>query len=398
MADENQPGPATDAVLDDSASPATAGQGDVASTVRDAFHGKITEQKVTEPVRDLVTKALKAETDKAAAPKAPDARPDADGRVRGPDGKFAAKDGEPKPAVAAAPAVAPVASQAPTAWKKDIAAAHWDKLAPEVQAEITRREGDVAKLWESHQQIKHAAPVVNFANEVGPKLGITGPVLLQQWAQFQAAMMDPAQKLQAVQWLIKQYGVDLPNAQAAPAPAEPAASEWKDPQVAALEKQIADLTAWKTGQESQVQQYQREALEAFRREKQTAFERFAAEKDAAGQPLRPHLDDAVMQAMVPFITHLQSTNPQIPDQDALTQAYDAVTWGNPTIRAQLTDQQRQADEAKRLAEHKARAQAASRAAVSPATASPQGPAASAPAKGSSVEATVRHALSQVNAA
>lgn len=406
MADEIQSAPATDAAMDDSAPSATTGQSDVASTVRDALHGKITEQKVTEPIRDAVTKALKAETDKAAE-QAKAVKADADGRVRGPDGKFVAKDGTAQPAQPAPPeppeqkpadAKPSVGDQAPTAWRKEIAAKHWATLDPEVKAEIAKRERDTAKIWEAHQKIKHVEPLVGFANELGPRLGITGPVLMQQWAQFQAAIMDPAKKEEAFKWLEKQYGRQAP-APTAPAadPAQAAATEWKDPQVAALEKQLAELSEWKRGRETQLQQAERMALESIRTEKQTVFERFAAEKGQDGQPLRPLLDDAVMTAMVPFITHLKSTNPQISDQDALTQAYETVVWGNPTTRAQLVDQQRQADEAKRQAEHKARAQAASRAAVSPATASPQGPAASAPVKGS-VEATVRHAFQQVSAA
>lgn len=386
MADDNQPGPATDAVLDDSVAPATDGGGksEIAGQLKDALKGGQPDvpKNPQAELRRKVEGALKGTQAKA------DTKPvEGDGRARRPDGTFAAKDEAQAAAQPAKPVEgtakpaddkpAPVGSQAPTAWKKDVAAKHWPTMHPEAQAEILRREGDVAKLWEAHQQIKHAAPVVGFANEVAPKLGITGPVLMQQWAQFQAAVLDPAQKVQAAQWLLKQYGITLPGAAAPATDAAKPADEWKDPQVAALEKQLADLSKWKTDFEGQQQTWMQQAEQAMRHEKTTTFEKFAAEKGPDGQPLRPHLDDAVLTRMAPRIMELKTANPQLSDQDALAQAYDEAVWGNSTLRQGLLETQRLADEKKRNDEARARAQAARRPAVSPATASPQGPGSSA---------------------
>lgn len=376
MADDTSPLPATEADAAPIApEPATAGGGksDIASALKGALNGdtKPVEKNPQAALRKNVEAALKGTQDAA------------DGRVRGPDGKFAPKDATaadvktadaaPVQSDPAQPAAAAI--EAPTAWKKDVAAKHWATTHPEVQAEVLRREGDVAKLWEAHQQIKPLAPILGFANEVGQRLGIPGPQLVNQWANFQAAIMDPAKKVEAAQWLLKQYGIELPGASAAPAvdPVQAAAAEWKDPQVAALEAKLADFEKWKQTQETQADQFQRQHIESVRGEKQSAFEKFAAETSADGQPLRPHLDDAVMKRMATLIADAKTANPQLSDQDALQQAYEEAVWGNSTLRAKLLEDQRIADERKRNDEARVRAQAASRPAVSPATSSPQGP-------------------------
>lgn len=406
MTDEPQEIPATESTVDAGLPATGGGKSEIASQLKDALGGSeplsTQDKSPREQMRNQIAEGLaKATGEKPAG----DAKP-TDGRARGPDGKFIPTPQEVADAAAAgttaAPAVAQPTTAAPTSWKKELHE-KWAGLDPEIQAEITKRETDVAKGFEKYQNLRVHEPVLDFAAQVAPRLGTSGPQLVHQWAQAQEALLDPVRKGQAIQWLAKQYGVDLASI-GAPAQQgqQPAAQQqqvdpntWVDPDVAALKQQLAEVTNWKTQFEQQQQQQYQQHIHQTQSAKMSLIDQFSSEKDAAGQPVRPHLE-TVMPQMARLITDIKAANPQISDQEALQQAYDNAVWGNPTTREAVMQATKIAEDNERNLKARQRAQAAQRGAVSPATASPQGPPATSAPKGD-IRDQMRGYLQQITA-
>jgi hypothetical protein len=164
-----------------------------------------------------------------------------DARVRGPDGKFTKSDKTVAPAPGAKAIVRPspvtakdatkapqvaaatTTTQAPTAgvqsevkppqsWKP-LAREHWAKLPPEVQAEVSRREKEIATA------LSDSAPAKKFQDEFQqmltpyrPMLGNAEPKavignLLQSAYVLNHA--PPQQKAELMARMVKQFGVDI---------------------------------------------------------------------------------------------------------------------------------------------------------------------------------------------
>lgn len=436
MTDLSQEVPATELTTDADLPATGGGRDEIAGQLKDALSGGESTEKSSphEDMRRQIGEELaKATAPETAKPAETTTKP-AGERARGADGRFIPTAQEA--AAGIDPNATPEGVQAeavpagpPTSWKKELQA-RWGELPPEFQAEIQKREADVAKGFEKYQnlrvhepvldfaqnvatqlgttgpQLVHqwaqiqeglidpnrrgqvlsavaqqygvpmpSAPVMNFASEVGQKLGMTPTKLMDGWALFQEAMLDPARKRQAVENLVKNYGVDM---------GQPAGhvdqGTWIDPDVAALKQQIADMQGWRSTQEQQAQQYYQQQMHQVQTAKVSAIDTFASEKGADGQPLRPHLA-TVMPDMVAGIQRAKSANPQISDQEALQQAYDNAVWGNPSTREAVMQQSRIAEDRERTEKARLRAQNASRGAVSPAGSSPQGPPATTIPKG-----------------
>lgn len=413
--------------------PATeGGKGEIAGQIRDALEtpeGSTQDNSPREVMRRQIGDALAKETGEGEQPAEVAAKPE---RARGADGRFI-----PTPQEAAAgidPNDAPVAEPVqpngpPSSWSKDMQA-RWGELPPEFQAIISKREADVAKGFEKYQNLRAVEPVLDFAENLGKQLGIPGQRIVHQWAQiqeglldpnkrgailsqaaknygiehaspevmgfaaqvaprlgttpsnliaqwatFQNAVMNPATRKQAYDFLAKAYPVDGTQQQTQTDP-----NQWVDPDVADLKQRLAQFEGWQQQLVQQAQHYEQQQMYQVQQAKVSAIDQFTSEKGADGQPLRPHLE-TVWPDMVAVIPRIKSTNPQISDQEALQQAYDSAVWGNPTTRAQVLQAQKAADEKDRNAQARARAQAASRGAVSPAGVSPQGPPAAQPLKG-----------------
>jgi len=434
MSDELKPDPATDLVegAADSAATRDGGKSDIAADLRNALTGEpdatANGSSAHEDMRRQIGEALAQETGQPDD-QAQDGKP---GRQRGPDGKFIAAQPEQQADAQPVDPNAPPAQEAPkgppAAWKKELQA-RWNEIPAEFQAEIQRREADVEKGFEKYKKFRDHEPVLDFIEQAAPKVGTTPQQLLMQYAQIQDAMFDPSKRVQvlgaiakaygvehvspevmtvaqgaaktlgissdqlvgnlltigqalydpktkrqAIDYLVKQFGIDMN------APTQAQEPAWVDPDIAELRNQQQQIINWQRQQEQiaeqAAQQYQHQMLN----QTQARINQFAEEKGPDGQLLRPHFQ-AVMPTMAASIAQVKAANPSISDQDALQQAYDQAVWGNPTIRQQLLSAQMAADESKRNQIAKERAQAAARGAVSPATASPQGPPAAQPLKG-----------------
>lgn len=437
MTDLSQDVPATEQTVDAGLPATGGGKDEIASQIRETL-GNPAEQTTQdksphEQMRRQIGEALEKEIDPNAKPPEQTAKTE---RARGPDGRFvptaqeaaagidpnAQTDTTAQPEVPAGP---------PQSWSKEMQA-RWGELPPDFQAIIQKREADVAKGFEKYQNLRVHEPVLDFAENAAKQLGTSGPQLVHTWATAHEGLTNPATRAQTAAMIAQAYGLDMPSApvmnfagQLAPrlnmTPAKVIESwavaqnkllssdpnerkqailsaaktygvdlgqpgqvaeqpQWVDPDVAALKQQVAQLTGHLTAQQQEQQNYYQQQAQQVQRTKLSAIDQFASEKDASGQPLRPHLE-TVMPDMAMGIQRLKAANPQISDQDALQQAYDNAVWGNPTTREAVMQATNIASERERTEKARQRAQAATRGAVSPAGSSPQGPPATALPKG-----------------
>ena len=121
-------------------------------------------------------------------------------------------------------------------------------------------------------------------------------------------------------------------------PQPPVEEEWKDPAVAALEKQLADLAQWKTTQEQQATQAKETEQQRYQdwfAEQLNAFE-FAIADD--GNPKYPHLE-TVMKDVVRLVRSDPESNALLRSRphEALEKAYQQALYLNPEIRQQIID-------------------------------------------------------------
>ena len=219
------------------------------------------------------------------------------------------------------------ALQAPKTWRPE-AAAKFATLPPEVQQEVLKREEDIFKGLESYKAdasigkaLKGVVqPYMHIfqAQGVDPMQQVSG--LMR--AHVALATGTPEQKQQFFQHLAKEYGVDL----GAEAP-------YIDPQVAGLQKQLADLQSRLNGREQQ------EAAEA-RNKLQAEIDTFASD------PAHQYFDE-VANDIAGLLRSGAAKD--------LKDAYDKAIWANPITRAK--EQARLTAEA----EAKAKAEAAERA-------------------------------------
>jgi hypothetical protein len=172
----------------------------------------------------------------------------ADGRVRGPDGKFIAKapemvqDTPDQPSEAVADPAAKLAIRAPASWSP-AAKATFDKLPPEVQQAVAKREQEIDHgLRRKSEEVKRYEPLEQ--------------VLAPRRAQWAAQGMDEvhavktllaAQDLleknpmQGLEFLARSYGVNLNTAQPQGQPYQAQPARDSHPEIAALKQQLQIL-------------------------------------------------------------------------------------------------------------------------------------------------------------
>lgn len=217
--------------------------------------------------------------------------------------------------------------QAPKTWRPE-AAAKFASLPPEVQQEVLKREEDIFRGLEAYKADasigKALKGIVQPYMQVFQAQGIDP---LQQVSGLMRAHValstgTPEQKQQFFQHLAKEYGVEL--GMEAP---------YIDPQVAGLQKQLAELQSRLNGREQQ--------------EIAEARSKLQAEIDAfASDPAHQYFDEVAND-----IAGLLRSGAA----KSLKDAYDKAIWANPITRAK--EQARLTAEA----EAKAKAEAAERA-------------------------------------
>lgn len=244
-------------------------------------------------------------------------------------------EGETPPA--AEPAPAAPATAAPKTWRPE-AAAHWAALPPEAQAEILKREEDIFRGLESYKvdaglgkSVKQILdPYMPMLQQAGidPVAQIDG--LMK--AHHLLATGTPEQKQLMFQHLAREYRVDLGQAGDTEAP-------YIDPQVAGLQKQLADLQSKINGREQQ----EAASIQAKLKDEINTF---------ASDPAHVYFDE---------IAHDIAGLLKSGAAKDLKDAYEKAIWANPATRAKEQARQTAEAAAKAKAEEDAKAVAARKA-------------------------------------
>lgn len=293
---------------------------------------------------------------------------DANGQPRDAAGRFAPKDQAAKPGEQSqdpAPQIDPKAPSATTpanpapdpSGRSNQPPQHWseqdrqsfEKLPPEGQEFLLRRHTEMERAYQAKAQA--AATAVQFTNSLAPvfqdpviagslqQAGISPYDAIGQWAGFHRRAMDPNPqvRMQLLQELGERMGLDpAANGQLnRPGPGQLSEADLKDPAIRffadTLGKTSSELQALRgelTNMQRSTEQAQRaEVLKVSR----WSIDNFADEKDAQGQPKRPHFD-----AVLPHMIELYRANPE---RDLQT-AYDMACWAVPEIRAKLIEAER----------------------------------------------------------
>jgi hypothetical protein len=197
-----------------------------------------------------ITQRIEQEEKDAAEGKPQEAKPD--GRPRNADGTFVKAD--PK-----APA-APVAPDAfvdkgpPTSWRPT-AKAQWERLTPELKAEAYKREDDFFKGTETFRAKANVADALwGIIAPYQPLIAAERtdvPTAISELFATAAALQagSPAQKVATLRRVAERYGIDLNslgNANARP-------DQFADPQIHALQQELASLKGFLTNQQAQSQ-------------------------------------------------------------------------------------------------------------------------------------------------
>jgi phage terminase small subunit len=131
----------------------------------------------------------------------------ADDRPRGPDGKFVAKQDDPAPDTdpAPAPIQAPVEATAVPGWLADPAAkAEWAKVPPQVQAQVSRRIGELESgLTQYRQQWE---PLKQFAEQAKAQ-GTDIATAMGQYVSIENTLRQ--NPLQGLNTICQNMGLDL---------------------------------------------------------------------------------------------------------------------------------------------------------------------------------------------
>ena len=209
------------------------------------------------------------------------------------------------PAKEGKPALAATGLQAPKTWRPE-AAAKFATLPPEVQQEVLKREEDIFKGLEGYKAdasigkalkgiVQPYLPVFQ-AQGVDPMQQVSGLM----HAHVALATGTPEQKQQFFQQLAKEYGVNLDSE-----------APYIDPQVAGLQKQLADLQSRLNGREQQEADRARTALQA-------EIDTFASD------PAHQYFDEVAND-----IAGLLRSGAA----KGLKDAYEKAIWANPITRA-----------------------------------------------------------------
>lgn len=302
---------------------------------------------------------------------------------RAPDGKFTkAESAEPATAEPAADATAEAtetpdqpeeaqvepaqpAIDAPHSWSGEHKA-KWATVPPELQAYIAQREteshgaitraGQQLKTFE--QQVKSYEPFNQLIQHYQPDFAKRGISPVQSFASLLAAQKSLEQNpLGGLVQIGLSYGVDLrPYLQAASQQHGGQPAQQFDPMVAQLQAQLSELQGKMTARE-------RVEFEANQRAEQAKQE---AERETHDKTLvviedfskdKPYFNE-VETELLGLIPAFKTRHPEASPKEILTKAYDAAIHANDLIRQRIQADQRKAEEVKRQADIKAKAESA----------------------------------------
>lgn len=304
---------------------------DLDTMMHEAVDAERKESGAAEGVPSTVAPPSVEAPEQAASPEpvaeTPATEPPADGRVRGPDGKFIKADDKPDNNKIAAdakigePAKEPVSDQSvtagiqtPVSWSP-AAKAEFSKLPLVVQEAVAKREMEVSQGFKQYgEKVKQYEAIDKILDPLTPDLqrhGLTKDQYVQRLRAAEVAL--ESNPVEGLKWLAKSYGVDLAQLATGQPQAEVA------PEIQTLRTKLSELEQWKAQQEQARQQ-------AFASETATAIEQFKSDpKNEFFEQVRPVMGQLVATG-------------QAKD---LAEAYDKACWLTPEVRQIM--QARQAD-------------------------------------------------------
>lgn len=255
-------------------------------------------------------------------PDVPDTPEEKAQRIRDEQGKFAKQT----PTDPNAPPVDPNAPTAPTAqaspldaapntWRKEVAAT-WQTLPPEVRGEVLRREADFHKGIEGYkaaagfgQAMERA--ITPYAQTI-QSLGITADKAVSELmaADHKLRTGSPQEKTAYFAQLAQNYGIDM-------AAVQQVEQTPIDPNIAALQQHVQQLSWFIENQQSQGKQQEEATLNS-------EIASFAAD------PKHSHFE-SVKGHMAALLQAGQASS--------LADAYEQAIYANPTTRALVLAQQ-----------------------------------------------------------
>ena len=317
-------------------------------------------------LRDQLSSALKGEEPTPA-------NAQQDGRARDPaTGKFisqAAPEGQ-----SAAPEAQPSAVQVPQGLQ--ISADAYASLPAETQAELARTMEWVNSRAGLLQSLEPLEQLIAPRREAWRMNGWTEDQAVGQlFALSDYATRDPAG---FIQYFANQSGIDLEDL-VFEDDADPV-----DPNIAALQQEIAELKGAQTQQQQQQQQ-------AYHNQVVDQVIAFLDEKNEKGELLRPYASE-LGQEYLPFVQLERDRNPNRSMGEILQAAYDRACWANESVRAKMQEAQTAAAKAEQLRQAAERANKARSAGVSPASGTPSASAAVSSPANQSLRDTIRSAM------
>lgn len=306
-----------------------------------------------------------------------------DGRARDEAGRFAKQEEKPEPVKPDAAAVAPAEIQAPATpavkppdgWTAEMKAI-FATLDPKVQAEVSRRERELtAKITSADDERSFGRKLKEIASPYMATFNAEGATVEQGFQQFlnTAHILrqgTPQQKVQALMSVAQQFGVPLQNLIQ-----QPQGNIVPHPAIETLQQRLDRIERDNQAKENQRQQQEQQAL-------QSEIEAFSSDpKHIHFETVKAHMGALLQGGLA----------------KDLQDAYDQACHAHPEIRASLTAVDLAAAEEKRIADQKAKAEAARKAAGS-VTGGPGAATPPANVNGSvgSIEDDLRAAFRQVN--
>ena len=181
----------------------------------------------------------------------------------------------------------------------------------ELEGDYTKKTQGVAKYRKRQEALDEIMKpyLADFQRAGMDEIG----AVRQLFAAHDYLRKDPKQ---AIQWLAKNYGVDMSEVGM-----DTAEDEYADPQVKALQQQVAQLQGF-------LNQQQQTQMQSVQQDTQSMIDKFASAKDADGNPKYPHFE-LVRDRMGVLIQGNQA-------QD-LESAYEMAIYADPKLRQSLMD-------------------------------------------------------------
>lgn len=220
----------------------------------------------------------------------------------------------------------------PAGWSA-AAKAQWASIPPAVQAAVAKREQEVSQGFSQYEGLGRALAPMQQTLQMR---GVQPAAYVNQMVQLDMALSNPATRAQAFDYLARSYGYQFPNsAQPQQGASNPAAPLSQDPNIAALQQQIALLSQGFQGINARQQADAQAAQAEVQQSVNADIQKFR--DDPANE-----FFDLVQPQMSAIFEQAALRNQPTP---TLKEVYEQAIWSHPQTRPVLLarEQQKQVD-------------------------------------------------------